>query len=105
MISNIGCEDCCGVVWQWLQDQSYYYYGATGYWGNLPGGKGSSFGQFKADPGAPEMDNSDSGGDVKLVAGGIWSNAAHAGSRSRDTHNYRWSTASNIGARFVSEPL
>ena len=20
MISNIGCEDCCGIVWQWLSD-------------------------------------------------------------------------------------
>ena len=105
MISNIGCEDCCGVVWQWLQDQSYYYYGATGYWGNLPGGKGSSLGQFKADPGAPEMDNSDSGGDVKLVAGGYWVSAARAGSRSRAASDYRWRAASNIGARFVSEPL
>lgn len=23
MISNIGCEDCCGVMYQWLRDQSY----------------------------------------------------------------------------------
>ena len=23
MISNIGCEDCCGVLWQWLDEQSY----------------------------------------------------------------------------------
>ena len=23
MISNIGCEDCCGAMWQWLRDQSY----------------------------------------------------------------------------------
>ena len=25
MISNIGVEDGCGVMWQWLQDQSYRY--------------------------------------------------------------------------------
>jgi hypothetical protein len=25
MISNIGCEDCCGTMWQWLQDQSYRF--------------------------------------------------------------------------------
>lgn len=25
MISNIGCEDCCGVVWQWLRDYGYRY--------------------------------------------------------------------------------
>ncbi len=25
MISNIGCEDCCGAMWQWLRTQSYQY--------------------------------------------------------------------------------
>lgn len=25
MISNIGVEDCAGVMWQWLRDQSYRY--------------------------------------------------------------------------------
>ncbi len=25
MISNIGCEDMCGAMWQWLLDQSYRY--------------------------------------------------------------------------------
>lgn len=67
MISNIGCEDCCGVVWQWIQDQSY--------------------------------------GDIKLLAGGNWSDAANAGSRSRSTNNSRWTTYSHLGARFAVEPL
>lgn len=105
MISNIGCEDCCGVVWQWIQDQSYYYYGATGYYGNLPGGKGSTYTNFAADPGASEVDNSDTGGDTKLVAGGNWGHAASAGSRSRYTGNSRWHVYSHLGARFAVEPL
>ena len=105
MISNIGCEDCCGVVWQWIQDQSYYYYGASPYWGNLPGGKGSINTNFAADPGASEVDNSDYGGDIKLIAGGYWGNAALGGSRSRITLYYRWLTHSAIGARFAVEPL
>ena len=25
MISNIGCEDCCGALWQWLRDYGYQY--------------------------------------------------------------------------------
>jgi hypothetical protein len=25
MISDIGCEDCCGVLWQWLRDMGYRY--------------------------------------------------------------------------------
>jgi len=29
MISSIGCEDCAGAMWQWLQDQSYRYDGGS----------------------------------------------------------------------------
>jgi len=29
MISNIGVEDACGVIWQWLLDQSYRYDGGA----------------------------------------------------------------------------
>jgi hypothetical protein len=105
MISNIGCEDCCGVVVQWLQDQAFFYYGTTGYYGNLPGGKGSTYTNFAADPGAAEVDNSDSGSDTKLLAGGNWGHAAIAGSRSRRTQDYRWATGPAIGARFAAEPL
>lgn len=25
MVSNIGCEDCCGVMWQWLRETGYRY--------------------------------------------------------------------------------
>ncbi|HHT9137390.1 MAG TPA: phage major tropism determinant [Candidatus Wunengus sp. YC60] len=25
MISDIGCEDCCGAMWQWLSDQSFRF--------------------------------------------------------------------------------
>jgi len=105
MISNIGCEDCCGVMWQWLLEDGYYYYGATGYWGNLPGAKGSVYTQFAADPGAPEVDNADQGGDIGLFVGGAWNAAANCGSRSRSTNNLRWYTSTAVGARFVSEPL
>lgn len=87
MISNIGCEDCCGALCQWLLDQSYFP-GTPG-WVDLPGAKGSLY----------------TGGDVKLLAGGYWNDAANCGSRCRDANGYRWSTHAAIGARFVSEPL
>lgn len=29
MISNIGCEDCCGVLWQWLNEQGFQYAGGS----------------------------------------------------------------------------
>ncbi len=105
MISNIGVEDAVGALWQWLLDQSYFPYGGTGYWGNLPGGKGSLYTTFTADPGAPEVDNSDSGGDIKLLAGGAWDDGAAAGSRAHKASGYRWMAFSNNGGRFAAESL
>jgi hypothetical protein len=98
IISNIGCEDCVGVLSQWLQDQSYRSDGAdeaahqAWAWQDLTGSKGSLYKQGTY-------------GDVKLIAGGGWDGAAHAGSRSRNAGNYRWYTSTVIGARFASEPL
>jgi len=105
MISNIGVEDACGVMQQWLRTQTYYPHGSTAYWGNLPGGKGSVYTTFSADPGAPEVDNSDLGGDVKLCAGGSWSVAAGAGSRYRAANSSRWFVYASIGCRFCAEPV
>jgi hypothetical protein len=69
MISDIGCEDCAGLVYQWLSS----------------------------------VDPADS--KYQLLAGGLWTDAASAGSRCRFADSSRWSTATNAGARFVSEPL
>ena len=90
MISNIGCEDCCGAMNQWLLDQSYRNdeasYLGTWSWYTLPGNKGSLYRQGGA-------------GDVKLVAGGPWATGSHCGSRSRAAYSYRWAAASTVGAR------
>jgi len=93
MISNIGCEDCCGAWYQWLQDQSAMYDDAVAAgWYDLPGSKGQLY--------RPVDTN-----DVKLLAGGVWYFAASCGSRSRLACYYRWFTYANVGARFVAEPL
>lgn len=95
MISNIGCEDCAGAMYQWLQDQSYREPAAPGWnWYDLPGAKGSiyNYGGTTGDA------------DVKLLAGGHWSHATYCGSRARGAHYYRWTAYSYIGARFASEP-
>jgi hypothetical protein len=105
MISNLGCEDCCGAMHQWLDDEAYIYSSGTGYWANLPGGKGSMYTNVAADPGAPEVDNADAGSSTKLVAGGNWNAAAYCGSRCRSAAYYRWHAHTYFGARFVSEPL
>lgn len=90
MISNIGCEDCCGAMNQWLLDQSYRNddssYLGTWSWYTLPGNKGSFYRQGGT-------------GDVKLVAGGDWAAGACCGSRSRGANRSRWHAASSLGAR------
>jgi len=95
MISNIGCEDCCGVMWQWLRDQSYRSPATPGWeWYDLPGSKGSlyNYGGATGD------------GDVKLLAGANWNAGSLSGSRSRNANNARWSASSGIGSRGRSEP-
>lgn len=112
MVSSIGCEDCCGVMYQWLNEQSYRYDGgshthnentAAAYtqnattgatdplpawaWYDLPGAKGSLYMQG-------------SNGDVKLLAGANWLHGASSGSRSRSAYSYRWNASSDIGCRF-----
>ena len=90
MISNIGCEDCCGAMNQWLLDQSYRNddasYIGTWSWYTLPGNKGLLYKQGGS-------------GDVKLVAGGDWVNGTFCGSRSRAASNARWTAYSRLGAR------
>lgn len=89
MISNIGCEDCAGVMHQWLLDQSYRVgTGAAWNWYDLPGAKGSLYNY-----------STDGQADVKLIAGGNWTNGAICGSRCRFANNYRWIVDSSIGAR------
>lgn len=94
MISNIGCEDCAGVMWQWLDEQSYQAvtpFSATFGWVNQTGGKGQLYLQGAT-------------ADAKLLAGGDWSSGAYCGSLGRNASNYRWGTSSHIGGRAGVEP-
>lgn len=93
MISNIGCEDCCGATVQWLQDQSAYVSAAIAAgWYDLPGSKGQLY-------------RYEDTGDIKLMAGGSWDSGVAAGSRCRVAVHSRWSADTYIGGRFASEPL
>lgn len=119
MISWCGCEDMCGVMFQWLSDQGYRFNGATNHthdvvvsgdpetattgdpsvdvapsWSyyDLPGSKGSLYGQGTYCS------------DVKLRAGGPWANGSYAGSRCRYVYGYRWFASSNVGGRGCAEP-
>ena len=93
MISNIGCEDCCGVMYQWLNEQSTRWDGGTAGWAwrDVTGGKGQLY--LYTDT-----------ADVKLLAGASWANGAYSGSRSRYAYSFRWYTSSHIGCRLRAEP-
>lgn len=110
MISNIGCEDCCGVEWQWLQDNVYYppllTAGTTyGTYGNLPGAKGSFYTTFTSATPTDPLGNADAAGLNSLLAGGTWGAGTICGSRSRYTAYARWYTNAAIGGRFAAEPV
>lgn len=95
MISNIGCEDMCGAMYQWLRDQSYRIDGAdlaasqAWTWYDL-GTKGSLYRQGTY-------------GDVKLCAGGHWNSGSSCGSRCRIAYYSRWDAATVIGRRGRAE--
>jgi len=92
MISNIGVEDSCGVLWQWLNEQSAKYDDAVAAgWYDLAGDKGSLYRSVDTN-------------DVKLIAGGLWNAGTRCGSRCRAAANYRWYTPMYIGCRFASDP-
>jgi hypothetical protein len=99
MISNCGCFDCCGVMYQWLSDQSFRIDGLTDptvdpawSWEDLPGSKGSLYKQGTY-------------GDSKLLAGGAWLDGSGCGSRGRFALRYRWYAGLAIGARAVAEGI
>jgi hypothetical protein len=103
MISNLGMESACGLIWQWLDEQTYRFDGATAHthqttttgdagtftsgnasadvapaWAyyDLPGSKGSLYKQGTY-------------GDAKLLAGSGWNAGANCGSRCRALYYYR----------------
>lgn len=95
MISNIGCEDCAGALWQWLLTSSARLdNGTAGGWYNLPGSKGSFY-----------TYGTNLYGNTQLLAGGYWDGGTACGSRGRGASVYRWGTATDVGARFLAEPL
>ncbi len=93
IISNIGCEDGCGALYQWLQTPSARLDdGTVGGWYDLPGDKGSFY-----------TYGTNSYVNTQLLAGGAWDNGAHCGTRGRRAHYSRWPTSTSLGARFLAD--
>lgn len=118
MISNYGIEDMCGVMWQWLDEQSYRFGGAVNHThqitvsgdpetvtsGNPSVDVAPIFSYKDETGGKGKLNTQGTYGDIKLLAGGSWIDATACGSRGRYAYNARWDTGSNRGGRFVSEP-
>lgn len=81
MISFIGLEECCGYLWQILDEVSPS--GGSGF--STTDGRG----EFGQEYGTPYI----------LVAGADWNNGASCGSRSRDSNRSRALSAVDRGAR------
>jgi len=130
MISNIGCELCCGLVWSWLDEQSYQFRTPVAHthalvltgdsgtftsavasvdvapawgWQAASGSKGSIYRQ-----------GTTTGGDVKVLAGGdyegqsfdtLLKNTLYCGSRARDMGAARWSYNARIGVRLIANSI
>jgi len=91
MISNCGCEDCCGALWQWLCEAGGPYAAASwvdAYNANDSGVAGKSYY-------APN----------RGIAGGYWNSGSYCGSRSSLWIYGPLYLDTAIGARGVAEPL
>ena len=91
MISNCGCEDCCGNLWQWLIESGGPYNTMTSYVDQYTS-RTSQRGQGYYVPN-------------RGLAGGFWSIAAYCGSRGSYWSYSPLYLAALIGARGVAEPL
>lgn len=89
MISNLGCEDCCGVLYQWtLTPQARLDDGTGSSWFDVTGGKGEYF-----------TYGTNGYGNTFLLAGGYWSHGAHCGSRCRSASSFPWAESTHGGGR------
>jgi hypothetical protein len=116
MISNIGCEDCCGVMWQWLLDQAYRFNSAGSHTHSVTVtgdaqtvATGTAVGDLT--PASSNIWLAGNKGrlyaqgdkcDAKLCAGGKWSSSSNSGSRARYLTYDRTMNTEDVGARGCS---
>lgn len=86
MISGYFVEECCGLIWQWLDEVS-------------PSG-GSGWANY----GDEQTRGNSYGMPYILLAGGAWSDSSNCGSRSRSSYSTRSGVGAHGGARGVSLP-
>ena len=83
MISGYFVEECCGLIWQWLDECS-----ANG---------GNNFSTYDGEGTRGQT----YGSSYCLLAGGHWNDSSSCGSRCRNGNNVRSNVNANNGARGV----
>jgi hypothetical protein len=91
MISNIGCEDMCGVFWQWGREQGAVA-GAASVADAFDANDTGVGGQHYNAPTRPGF-------------GGGWGNGVNCGSRGSEWNNSPLTLNSNVSSRGVAEPF
>lgn len=93
-MSAIGCVDCVGNVWEWLDELSYRYDGTQSWsWKDVLGaGNGQAYTEGTY-------------GLVRLIAGGYWSSGVYAGCRAVYCSRYPWHVDTSIGVHFGCDSL
>jgi len=95
MISNIGCEDCCGQYMQCLSTASLNNsLGTTGAWANQAPFYGSIYSYGTGSAAA-----------TQLIAGGLYSSSTNNGSMCRSANNDRMTSQIYVASRFCCDPL
>ena len=128
MISNIGCEDCCGVLWQWASNieghPNYYYLDTTGQ--HMQGSQGSTaqtssnegdhwlYGYGWQDDGrstanitidgAMNLYGKSYGVLTRALVGGVWVDGSSCGSRSVNLYSLSSIRIGSYAGRGASEP-
>jgi hypothetical protein len=92
MISDIGLEDCCGVLWQWGNDLGF------------ADGSGWTDSVYSASVDDKRYGQT-YGNLFRLLFGARWSHGASCGSRSAYCYGVSSYVSANCGCRGASEPL
>ncbi len=96
MISDIGCEDCTGVLWQWLSDLFGLDFKSE--WV-------TNESTINTNVGEPNRGGVWGGSLGRLLLGGDWVDGSHCGSRSAIVFNLASYGIGSRSARGASEPL
>lgn len=91
MISNYGCEDGCGFLWQWSDELGF------------AGGSGWTDSVYNSSV-DPERIGQTYGTLYRAKLGGYWDNGSSCGSRSVGCHNASADVSAGFGGRGVCEP-